>query len=113
MTEEKKYVIPMTEKEWKPPKIRVEFLWIENREFPRQVDLTFRCTKNVEVAAVGDDLYENAAYRMVTLVFRETKPKPARRAFSLKKEWEITAKGEATLDSVVNQKLESLSDRRK
>ena len=88
-------------RERKTPKLHFEFLWLSIPLLFDQVEASFRINKNFELVAVGDELYKEAEMRLLTLVFKEVKkPKFARRAFSLKKEWELTEKGFQTLDTV-------------
>ena len=88
-------------KEWKPPKFYIEYMWLDIRDSFKEITTTFRTTKNLELVAVGDEVYTNGSYRVLTLVFKEVKnPKPLRRAFSLKKEWELKPDNTQTLDTI-------------
>ena len=94
------------------PKLYFEFLWLNIPPLFKQVEATFRINKNFELVAVGDELYKDAECRLLTLVFKEVeKPKFARRAFSLKTEWELTNDGFQTLDTI--KKEESVCGERK
>ena len=96
---EKQFPLSLKRK-WKPPKLHFEFLWLSQPTSFKELHASFRITPNLELVAVGDEYFKEGNYRMLTLVFREVeKPKPSRRAFSLKKEWEIAIDGSKTLDS--------------
>ena len=85
----------------KLPKLYFEFLWLSIPPLFHNVEATFRISKNFELVAVGDELYKDSDMRLLTLAFKKVdQPKSARRAFSLKKEWELTTEGVQTLDTI-------------
>lgn len=98
---EEKFPLSLKREDWTPPALHFEFLWVDVGKLFKQVEATFRINKKLELCAVGDQIYKDGDMRMLTLVFREVqKPKAGRRAFSLKKEWELTDEGEQTLDTI-------------
>ena len=105
MTDEEEFPLSL-KREWKPPKFQLEFLWIEGNPSFKELQATFRTTPNLELVAVGDTLWKEENYRQLTLVFREVeKPIPARKAFSLKKEWELSVDGTQTLDTIKDENM--------
>lgn len=108
MTEKPSQEFPLDlKRKWKPPKIHFEFLSFSIPTAFREVHAKFFINKKFELIAVGDEVGpEDSGARVLTLVFKEAeKPKPCRRAFSLKKEWELDEKGFQTLDTVKKGEL--------
>jgi len=93
------FPLPMN-REWEAPEFHLEFMWVNKSLLFKELHVTFRMNKELEMVAVGDTLYSEDAFRVLEMVFREVKPKLGRRAFSLKKEWELTEEGDQTLDTI-------------
>lgn len=68
------------------PKFRIDFIGFSDLRLAYEVGLTVNPEYDVK-AVVSSHLCEDGS-RLITLVFRPTKPELGRRGYSLKQEWE-------------------------
>jgi len=73
-------------KEKERPKFRVDFVGFSS--YPNMTEVTLTVNPEYDVKAVVSSHIHEDGSRLITLVFRPTKPELGRRGYSLKQEWE-------------------------
>ena len=73
-------------KEKKRPKFRVDLVGFSS--FPNMTEVNLVVNPEYDVKAVVSSHLHEEGSRLITLVFRPTKPELGRRGYSLKQEWE-------------------------